>query len=102
MKTLKQKIQATYLFDPLEKIDMLVALDTYSDAQKTALEQVIDDYDRKYEHITKTMKQNVLMTLTKVEAKEKLANKPVRLEALKKIRNGLNQLVPDAISSPNQ
>ena len=101
MRTLKQKIQATYLFDPLEKIDVLVALDTYTEAQKAILAQVIDDYDRKYQTITKTMKQNILLTLNKVEAKEKLVNKQPRLDALVKIRNGLNQLVPDAPPVPN-
>lgn len=101
MQTLKQKIQTTYLFDPLEKIDVLVALDSYTEAQRVTLAQVIDDYDRKYQTITRTMKQNILSTVAKVEVKEKLVNKKPRLDALAQIRNGLNQLVPDAHLSPN-
>lgn len=94
MNQLKQKIQATALFTPQEKIDILVAVETFSDADKTKLEAIIDEYDAKYKTITQTFKTNMLGELDGIVKDAKPEDKDRITASAEKIKSGLNAVIP--------
>lgn len=95
MNQLKQKIQATALFTPQEKIDILVSVDTFSDDDKTKLEAIIDEYDAKYTTITQTFKTNMLGELDGIVKDAKPEDKNRMNAAADKIKTGLDIVIPD-------
>ena len=88
MVDLKQKIKNTALFTSDEKVEILVALDTFSESDTAQLEDIVDEYDRKFVQITHTFKQNMMSELDAIEKKS--ANMH---DAVEKIKSGLNAVV---------
>ncbi len=89
MNDLKYKIKNTSLFTPEEKVEILTALDTFSEHDVKELESIIDEYDGKYKNILQTFRQNMFEELESIEKKtppEKLAQMK---QAIEKIKSGL-------------
>lgn len=95
MNDLKQKIKNTALFAPDEKIDILAAIDTFSQSDITELESIVDEYDAKYHDIMHTFKANMMGELDSMLAKAKPGSKPKLSEAVEKIRSGFTAIIPD-------
>lgn len=89
MKTLKQKIRDTQLFVPEEKVEILAAIDTFSEHDIQELESIVDEYDAKYKGILSTFRQNMFEELERIQKQtspEKLAQMK---HATEKIKSGL-------------
>ena len=91
--SLKQKIKDTYLLDPSEKIDLLIQIDSMSNEQRAEVEKTIDDYDAQARNIMGTFKKDILKSISDFEKKS--SNRQNIIQATKKIRQGLNVIVPD-------
>ena len=65
MKTVQQKIRDTVLFIPEEKVEILVAFESFSQLDREQLEDIIDEYDKEYQNITKKFKDAMFQELEK-------------------------------------
>lgn len=94
MDPLKQKIKATNLFTPQEKIDILAEFDTISDEDKKNLETIIDEYDATYAKATQTMKAGVVEELDGIVKDAKPEDKDRIAASAEKIKSGLTAIIP--------
>ena len=95
MNNLKQKIKNTALFAPDEKIDILVAIDTFSASDITELESIVDEYDAKYRDIMQTFKTNMVSELDMMVTKAKPESKVRISEAVDKMKKGFTAVIPN-------
>lgn len=95
MTDLNHKIKNTALFTPEEKIEILTAIDTFSQSDKTQLGDIIDEYDHKFAGILSNFKQNMISQLSEIEKKTSKANLSRMREAVEKIKSGL-----DVVAAP--
>lgn len=96
MDSLKQKVKATLLFTPQEKIDILVSFDTITTDDKTKLETIIDEYDAKYAKAIRTMKAGVTEELTGIVNDANQGDKDRITASAEKIKSGLASVIPSA------
>ncbi len=92
MNTLKQKIKNTALLAPDEKVDILAAMDGYSESDLKELEAIIDEYDAAHANIIKTFEKNVTGELDAIIAGADPSKKPQLTKAADQIRKGLSAL----------
>ena len=98
MNVLAQKVKNTALFTPDEKVEILAAIDTFSDSDKAQLTDIVEEYDRKFDNITATFKQNMINHLDDMEKKMPQGNMEKFREAIKKIKSGLDMAMPNPAS----
>ena len=80
---LKEKIKNTNLFTNLQKINILVDLDKFSDEDKSQLESVINDYDESLASLQRQYKSELIENLETIN--NQLGGKvDVQVEAIKK------------------
>lgn len=96
MNGLKQKIKYTALFTPEEKIEILVAIDTFSQSDTKQLTDIVDEYDRKFAIILSIFKQNMNTKLDEIEQSTSPDNAAQMRDAVSKIKSGL-----DVIAAPS-
>lgn len=90
MSNLKQKIKRTALFTSDEKVEILAAIDTFSDSDITELESIIDEYDGKYKEILSTFRKNMFEELDSIQAKTPKNTVMQMEQAIDQIKSGLN------------
>jgi hypothetical protein len=98
MGDLKQKIKNTALFSADEKVEILAAIDTFSQGDLTELTDIVDEYDRAYADITHTFKHNMLDELESIKKNVKSGDRAHMEAAIEKISSGLHGLIPDQTS----
>lgn len=89
MNNLKQKIKQTVLFTPDEKVDILVAYDTFLDLDVKELESIIDEYDEKYTQILATFRRNMIQELDTIQGKIPSKKLELMKKAVDTIKSGL-------------
>ncbi len=90
MSNLKQKIKNTALFLPEEKVDILVAIDTFSENDILELESIIDEYDGTYKGILSTFRKSMFEELDSIQAKTSKAKLSQMKQAIDKVKSGLD------------
>lgn len=90
MSDLKQKIKNTALFIPEEKVDILAAIDTFSDNDILELESIIDEYDGTYKGMLSTFRKSMFEELDSIQAKTSKDKLSQMKQAIDKIKSGLD------------
>ena len=85
----KQKVQKTYLFDPNEKIDLLVRWNSFSLEEIVQLGKVIDEYDENCKINIGEFQQKFISYIDKEKIQLQNAKKMKSVYAIDKIRNGI-------------
>ncbi len=95
MKTVQQKIRDTVLFIPEEKVEILVAFESFSQLDREQLEDIIDEYDKEYQNITKKFKDAMFQELEKIQNNSSSEDKSRLEAAVDQIKLGLQTILPD-------
>ncbi len=98
MDGLKLKIKQTTLFTDQEKIEFLLAVDSFSQKDQHELSDIIDEYDAKHANITQQFKDNILAELTAIENDADANDKEKITSATQKIRNGLDTMITGSVT----
>lgn len=93
MNDLNIKIKNTALFSQDEKIEILAAVDTFSEGDKAQLADIIDEYDKKFIDITNTFKQHMIDELCTIEKSNTSIDTKQMKDAVEKIKLGLNMII---------
>ncbi len=91
---LKQKIANTHLFAEYEKVAILSQLDEYSDQDKKVLEDVLNEYDRKYNEVVLSFRSRINKELDEIT--KKASTNPRVVAATETIKRGVLSLTGDA------
>lgn len=98
MNALAQKVKNTALFTPDEKVEILAAIDTFSDSDKNELSDIVDEYDREFSNITANFKQNMVNHLDQMQTNSPQGSTEKFREAVEKIKSGLDLAIPSPTS----
>ena len=90
MSNLKQKIKQTALFTPDEKVEILTAIDNFSELDSKELESIIDEYDSTFKGTLSTFRKNMYEELDSIQAKTSKDKLSQMKQAIDKIKSGLD------------
>lgn len=94
MQNLCKKIQATRFFSDAQKVDLLVALNDASEADKKKLEAGIDVFDREYEKSVKKHSAQIQSILGHAVKDMTEEERKLNQDAIDEIKLGLAFLTP--------
>lgn len=92
MSQLNQKIETTTLFSDEDKIAILAAVDDYSEADKKALGDIIDEFDAKHRNAVSEYKTSVQHVLDDIVKKAAPKETKRYQQASYTIRKGIDAL----------
>lgn len=96
--TLKQKVKNTALLADEEKVDILAALDGYTETDRHELESIIDEYNTEHARILNTFEKNMDKELDAIVGSADPSKKAQLTAASNQIKQGISAVVSGHLS----